>query len=179
MSQLQEATESGHPVATEPRSAESELSVRKNVRVRASAARTFKVFTEGLDSWWPKTHHIGSSPMTRGVMEGFVGGRCYSEQADGTECQWGQIVAWEPPTRFVMAWQITPDWKFEPDLAKCSEVEVKFTPSADGTTWVELEHRCFERQGEGGNEMRKQVDSPGGWGQLMELFRAKAEEEQA
>jgi len=172
MSEVQEATQPSPLAATG-----SELSVRKNVRVRASAARAFKVFTEGFDSWWPKTHHIGSSPMARGVIEGFAGGRCYSEQADGTECQWGQIVAWEPPSRFVMVWQITPEWKFEPDLAKCSEVEVKFTPSADGVTWVELEHRCFERHGEGGNDMRKQVGSPGGWGQLMELFRAKAEEE--
>jgi uncharacterized protein YndB with AHSA1/START domain len=171
MSQVQQATESSPLKATE-----SELSIRKNVRVRASVGRAFKVFTEGFDGWWPKTHHIGSSPMIRGVIEGFVGGRCYSEQADGTDCQWGQILAWEPPTRFVMAWQITPDWKFEPDLARCSEVEVKFTPSADGTTWVELEHRHFERHGQGGEAMRKQVGSPGGWGQLMELFRVKAEE---
>jgi hypothetical protein len=176
MSQVQEAAKSSPPAATEPGAIESELSVRKNVRVRASAERAFHVFTEGFDTWWPKTHHIGSSPMTRGIMEGRVGGRCYSEQADGTECQWGQIVAWEPPTRFVMAWQVTPEWKFEPDLARCSEVEVKFTPSDDGTTWVELEHRHFERHGQGGDAMRKQVGSPGGWGQLMDLFRAKAEE---
>jgi Activator of Hsp90 ATPase homolog 1-like protein len=174
MSQVQEATESSPLRATEPG-----LPVRKNVCVRASAARAFKVFTEGLDTWWPKTHHIGSSPITRGFMEGRVGGRCYSEQADGTECQWGQIVVWEPPTRFVMAWQVTPDWKFEPDLSKCSEIEVGITPCDDGTTWVELEHRHFERQGQGGDAMRKQVGAPGGWSQLMELFRAKAEEEQA
>src|ERR1700683_5433501 len=121
MSQVQEAAKSSPHGATE-----SELSVRKNVRVRASAERAFKVFTEGFDSWWPRTHHIGDSPMTRGIMEGRVGGRCYSEQADGTECRWGQILAWEPPTRFVMAWQVMPDWKFEPDLSKCSEVEVSF-----------------------------------------------------
>jgi uncharacterized protein YndB with AHSA1/START domain len=158
-------------------SAASILPVRKHVRVRANAERAFRVFTEDLDSWWPKTHHIGSSPMTRGILEGHVGGRCYSEQADGTDCQWGQIVAWEPPARFVMAWQITPEWKFEPDLSKCSEVEVKFIPSADGTTLVELEHRCFERQGDGALAMRTQVDQPGGWGQLMELFKGVAEDQ--
>jgi hypothetical protein len=174
MSQVQEATESSPLRATEPG-----LPVRKNVRVRASAARAFNVFTEGLDTWWPKTHHIGSSPMTRGIMEGQVGGRCHSEQADGTECQWGQIVSWEPPTRFVMARQVTPDWKFEPDLSKCSEVEVRITSYADGTTWVELEHRHFECRGQGGDAMRKPVSAPGRWSQLMELFRAKAEEEQA
>ena len=172
MSQVQEATESSPLGATEPA-----MPVRKNVRVRASAARAFKVFTEGIDSWWPKTHHIGSSPMTRAIMEGRVGGRCYSEQENGTQCDWGQILVWEPPLRFVMAWQVRPDWQFEPDLEKCSEVEVKFTPSSDGTTWVELEHRHFERHGEGGGNMRNQVDQPGGWGLLMELFRVAAERE--
>ena len=170
MSTIQET-----PVSAMPAAAESALPVRKNVRVRANAARAFRIFTEGIDTWWPKTHHIGKSPMTKAVIEGRVGGRCYSDQEDGTQCDWGQILVWEPPTRFVMAWQVTPTWQFEPDLAKCSEFEVTFTPSEDGTTWVELEHRHFERHGAGGNNMRNQVDQPGGWGQLMELFRAEAE----
>ena len=151
--------------------------VRKSIRVRANAARAFKVFTEGLDSWWPRTHHIGSSPMTRVIMEGHEGGRCYSEQADGTECPWGQILVWEPPTRFVMAWQITPKWQFQPDLGKSSEVEVTFTPCPDGSTDVVLEHRNFERHGEGGDAMRAQVNQEGGWGGLMQLFRAEAEKQ--
>jgi hypothetical protein len=151
--------------------------VRKSICVRASAARAFKVFTEGVDTWWPRTHHIGSSPMTRGVIEGRVGGRCYSEQQDGTECDWGQVLVWEPPQRFVMAWKVTPNWKTEQDLANCSEVEVRFTPSPDGTTLVELEHRYFERHGAGADIMRTSVNQAGGWSALMELFRAEAETE--
>jgi hypothetical protein len=149
--------------------------VLKSVYVRANAARAFKVFTEGFDSWWPRTHHIGRSPMTKAILEGRVGGRCYSEQQDGTECDWGQIVVWEPPVRFVMAWLIGADWKFEPDPAKCSEVEVRFTPAADGSTLVELEHRNFERMVAGGEAMRNGVNQEGGWGGLMELYRAEAE----
>jgi hypothetical protein len=152
--------------------------VRRSVRVRANTARAFQIFTEGMDSWWPKTHHIGNSPMTRAILEGRVGGRCYSEQEDGTECPWGQVLVWEPPTRFVMAWQVRPDWKFEPDVDKSSEVEVCFTPVDDGTTLVELEHRNFERHGEGGSNMREQVNQAGGWGALMELFRESAEREE-
>jgi uncharacterized protein YndB with AHSA1/START domain len=152
-------------------------SVRKSVHVRANAARAFKVFTEGVDTWWPRTHHIGSSPMTKGVIEGRVGGRCYSEQQDGTECDWGQVLVWEPPQRFVMAWKVTPDWKTERDLTRCSEVEVRFTPYPDGSTLVELEHRYFERHGAGADVMRGSIDQPGGWGGLMDLFRAEAEKE--
>ena len=104
-------------------------------------------------------------------------GTIYTEQEDGTNCPWGSVLTWEPPHLFVMAWQIRPDWQFEPDLSKCSEVEVRFTPADDGTTLVELEHRCFERQSEGGLAMRTQMDQPGGWGQLMELFKGAAEDQ--
>ncbi|MGA2420731.1 MAG: hypothetical protein ABSG69_11650, partial [Candidatus Acidiferrum sp.] len=99
--------------------------VRKTITVQASVERAFEVFTAGFDSWWPRSHHIGSVPMKRSVIEGHVAGRCYSEQADGTECDWGEITAWEPPRRFVMAWKITSQWHYEPDLAKSSVVEVR------------------------------------------------------
>jgi uncharacterized protein YndB with AHSA1/START domain len=152
----------------------SETPVRKSVTVQASVDKAFRVFTEGIDSWWPRTHHIGKSPMTKGVIEGFAGGRCYSEQADGTDCDWGKILVWEPPSRFVMAWQVTHTWGYEPDLAKASEVEVRFTPEHDGSTRVDLEHRYFERHREGWEIMRTSIDSPGGWGGLLALYAERA-----
>src|SRR5271165_320842 len=94
------------PTSSETVPAGSTAPVVKTVRVRANAARAFRVFTEGIDTWWPRSHHIGSSPMTKAMMEGRAGGRCYSEQQDGTECDWGQVTVWEPPARFVMAWKI-------------------------------------------------------------------------
>lgn len=154
--------------------------VRKSIRVRANASRAFQVFTERIDSWWPKTHHIGSSPMTRAIMETRLGGRCYSEQADGTECDWARIIAWEPPARFVMAWLITLEgqtWLPESNPAVCSEVEVLFIPQPDGSTLVELEHRNFERMLQGGAMMRASVNQEGGWGGLMLLFQKEAEQE--
>jgi hypothetical protein len=150
--------------------------VRRSVIVRASADHAFRVFTEGIDTWWPRSHHIGKSPMKKTIVEGRVGGRCYSEQIDGTECDWGQIIVWEPPRRFVMAWQIGPAWQYEPDLARSSEVEVRFTPEGDGSIRVDLEHRYFERLGTGGEAMRTAVDSAGGWGSLMDLFQAQVEQ---
>jgi uncharacterized protein YndB with AHSA1/START domain len=152
--------------------------VRKSIRVRANAPRAFKVFTEGFDSWWPRSHHIGSSPMVKTFLEGKVGGRCYSLQQDGSECDWAQITAWEPPARFVMAWLINGDWKYEPDLSKCSEVEVTFTPERDGSTLVELEHRHFERMVAGAETMRSMVNQEGGWSGLLALYQAQAEREE-
>jgi uncharacterized protein YndB with AHSA1/START domain len=149
--------------------------VRKSITVKASLEHAFHVFTKEFDCWWPKSHHIGNSPMKRAILEDWVGGRCYSEQQDGTDCEWGSVLVWEPPQRFVMAWQITPEWKYEPDLAKSSEVEVRFTAEADGKTRVDLEHRHFERCGAAGESMRAMVDSEGGWNGLLRLYGDRAE----
>jgi uncharacterized protein YndB with AHSA1/START domain len=152
---------------------EADGSVRRSVTVTASPDRAFEVFTAELDSWWPRSHHIGKSPMTRCVLEGRVGGRCYSQQEDGSDCPWGQVLVWEPPHRLVIAWQITHAWGFEPDLARASEVEVRFTGVGGGRTRVDLEHRHFERMGPEGDKMRSAVGATGGWGTLLDLFAAR------
>ena len=37
--------------------------VRKSVRVRATPAQAFEVFTGQIDTWWPASFHIGSNSM--------------------------------------------------------------------------------------------------------------------
>ncbi len=144
--------------------------VHKTVTVRASAEQAFRVFTSEVDTWWPRSHHIGKVPMQKTIIEEWAGGRCYSEQTDGSECDWGQVLVWEPPSCFVMAWQISADWQYESDLAQSSEVEVRFTPLADGSTRVDLEHRHLDRMRLGGEAMRAAVDSPEGWSGLLGLY---------
>ena len=173
MSSAEPAMQPGRASAGVP--AAQNAPVRKSITVKASAARAFEVFTAGIDLWWPRSHHIGKVPMKRCIIEGHAGGRCYSEQTDGTACDWGEITEWEPPRRFVMAWKINAQWQYEPDLAKSSEVEVRFTSLADGSTRVDLEHRNFERMGAGWETMRGMVDAEGGWGGLMQLFATEAE----
>jgi uncharacterized protein YndB with AHSA1/START domain len=151
--------------------------VRKTVKVKASVEHAFEVFTSDFDSWWPRSHHIGKSPMTKGIIEEKAGGRCYSEQEDGTECDWGRVLVWEPPRRFVMAWQVSAEFTYEPDLAKSSEVEVRFTPEPGGMTRVDLEHRHFERHGPSAARARMGVDSPSGWTGVLQLFASRVERE--
>ena len=152
--------------------------VRKSVVVHATLEQAFKVFTEGFDLWWPRGHHIGKGELEKAVVERRVGGRCYGREADGTECDWGHVLVWEPPNRLVLAWQINPQWQFEPDLAKASEVDVHFLDQRNGTTRIDLEHRHFERHGAGAEAMRTSVDAEGGWGSLLGLFKAAAERKQ-
>jgi uncharacterized protein YndB with AHSA1/START domain len=150
--------------------------VRKTLTVKASAERAFNVFTDGFDSWWPRSHHIGKSPMKKAIIQGAVGGRCYTEQVDGTDCDWGSVLVWDPPHRLVIAWQIDGKWQYEADLARSSEVEVRFTPQPDGSTRVDLEHRHLSRHGEDAAAIRTSIDSTGGWGGLLQMFAAKVEE---
>jgi uncharacterized protein YndB with AHSA1/START domain len=146
--------------------------VRKQIMVETSRERAFKVFTDGMDRWWPRSHHIGASPLKRLVLEPHAGGRWYSECEDGSECEVGKVLAWEPPGRVVLAWQITAAWKFDAELI--TEVEVTFTPEGPKKTRVDLEHRNLERLGTEGGHHREQLDAPGGWSGLLELFAKDA-----
>jgi Activator of Hsp90 ATPase homolog 1-like protein len=145
--------------------------VRKAVVVEASPARAFEVFTDGIDAWWPKTHTIGATPVTKSVIEPFVGGRWYTRHEDGTEVVVGHVRAWEPGARFVVSWEISADWKPDPRAEFASEVAVTFVAEAAGRTRVEILHHQFERMGsEPGEKMRAGVD--GGWTPILEVFVA-------
>jgi hypothetical protein len=148
--------------------------VRKTVRVNASQAHAFEVFTAGLGRWWPLDHGIGKAPRKAVVMETRLGGHWYELAQDGTQTNVGTIIVWEPPERFVMSWDINSRW--QPDTTVSSEVEVRFVPDGANATRVELEHRKFEQMGlEGGESMRNAVD--GGWPRFLERFREHAEAE--
>ncbi len=146
--------------------------VRKQVMVEASQARCFEVFTQGIDRWWPRQHHIGKSPLTRAVLEGRPEGRWYSICEDGSECDIGRVLTWDPPRRLVLAWQITAEWKFDP--AFVTEVEVTFSVEGPKRTLVKMEHRDLERYGQAAAALRKEIDAEGGWMEIMRQFAATA-----
>jgi uncharacterized protein YndB with AHSA1/START domain len=146
--------------------------VRKEVVVEASAEKAFRVFTDGIDSWWPRGHHIGTSPLKRAFIEPREGGRWYSESEDGSECDTGKVLVWDPPRRLVMTWQITAAWKFDP--AFVTEVEVNFTADGPNRTKVALEHRNLERYGAVAAAVRTQIGADSGWGLIMQNFVAAA-----
>jgi uncharacterized protein YndB with AHSA1/START domain len=140
--------------------------VVKTVTVRASSERAFEAFTANMGQWWPKDHTIGAAPFEAVVIEPRVGGRWYERAADGAETNWGKVLAWEPPRRFLLAWQISADWAYDPQLM--TEVEVTFEAKGDGTTAVTLEHRRLELFGERAQSMTDQFD--GGWVGVMQHF---------
>jgi uncharacterized protein YndB with AHSA1/START domain len=169
-------------VMNQPRTGEAEptapatpsaMSVKKTVLVEAPQAHAFAVFTERQSSWWPlATHHIGKAAAASAVLEPRAGGRWFERGVDGSECNWGHVLAWEPPHRVVLGWEISADFQYDPNLK--TEVEVRFVAVGPRTTRVELEHRFLERYGDKAENMGKGLDSEGGWSKLLQLFAAAA-----
>jgi uncharacterized protein YndB with AHSA1/START domain len=104
------------------------------------------------------------------VMEPRVGGRWFERGTDGSECTWGHVQAWEPPTRLVLSWEIGPDW--QPGFT-ASTVDVQFTDEGDGRTRVSVEHRDLHVFGDRAPEMREAFTSDGGWNGLLAAFAAE------
>jgi uncharacterized protein YndB with AHSA1/START domain len=145
--------------------------VFKSVRVSATPEHAFEVFTSGMSRWWLRTHSVNptKSPIEDVVIEPRVGGRWYERGTDGTECNWGKVLVWEPPSRLVLAWQI--DARFQSNADFSTEVEIQFRPQASGETEVTLEHRQLERYGDSAAGLQKALD--GGWQSLLDLFASE------
>ncbi|HKU38429.1 MAG TPA: SRPBCC family protein [Polyangiales bacterium] len=153
-------------------------SVRKVMRVEAPQAVAWRVFTSSMGTWWPLAHYkIGKAAAVDAIMEPRVGGRWYERGEDGSTCDWGSVLIWEPHGRLVLSWDITADWQYAPELK--TEIDVRFIPESDSFTRVELEHRRLDRYGARRDEMRRIFDSEGDWGRLLEAFGRVAAQERA
>lgn len=138
-------------------------SVKHAIVVEASIERAFKVFTEEFGSFKPREHNLLAVPIAETVFEPRVGGHIYDRGVDGSECRWARVLAYEPPNRVLLSWDINPRFQIETDLEKTSEWEVRFTAESAGRTRVELEHRHLDRHGEGWESERDGVATDGGW----------------
>jgi uncharacterized protein YndB with AHSA1/START domain len=147
-----------------------EVVVRKSVRLGVPAARAFSVFVEQMETWWPPEHHLGDEGFQSIVVEPRPGGRWYERDAKGDECQWGQVLAWDPPRRVKLSWHLGTDWKFNPDPSRASELEIRFTAEGASATLVELEHSALERHGEGYEQLRARLEAPGAWSYILAKF---------
>jgi uncharacterized protein YndB with AHSA1/START domain len=153
-----------------------EHEARAEITVNVPVERAYQVFTDGIDTWWPREHHIGTGKLDKEIVEPRVGGRCFGREVDGTECPWGTVLVWDPPRHFAVAWQINLSWQYEPDLDRSSRVDVTFAADGPDRTTVTVVHSAFERQGAGWESMRESVRSDeGGWPTLMQLFANAAE----
>jgi uncharacterized protein YndB with AHSA1/START domain len=148
----------------------TDTSVRTSIVVHAPIERAFSVFTDEIGSWWSPDHHILQAELAEMVFEPREGGHVYDRGVDGSECRWARVLAYDPPNRFVISWDIDLQWQLETDLERTSEVDVRFVAEAPDRTRVELEHRNLDRHGDGWEQMRDAVGSPEGWPEGLRAF---------
>jgi uncharacterized protein YndB with AHSA1/START domain len=147
--------------------------IRKTITVNAPVDRAFAVFASRMGDWWHREHSVAQATTQKDVViEPRAGGRWYEVGADGSEHAWGRVIAFDPPRRLVLAWQLTREFAYDPDFE--TTVEILFI-ELDGGTRVEFEHRDLERMGPDAVEMLESMD--GGWGMLLDLYKAEAERE--
>ena len=149
---------------------EAETSVQHSIIVEAPIDRAFSVFTEGIGSWFPSEYNLLDVEIAERVFEPRAGGRIYDRGTDGTECNWGRVLACDPPDQVLFSWDISPQWQIESDPEKTSEVEVRFFSEAPDRTRVELEHRNLDRHGDGWEQTRASVAGEGGWPGCLQAF---------
>jgi uncharacterized protein YndB with AHSA1/START domain len=127
--------------------------VRQSVLVRSGRQHTFDTFVTTIGRWWPVTPFSAGKDRVRDVtLEQRPGGRVYETWQDGTEVDWGQVLVWEPPARFVMTWNMT---------SVTTEVELTFAELGPGLTRVAVEHRGWEQLTD--EQLAEDCALPGGY----------------
>jgi uncharacterized protein YndB with AHSA1/START domain len=145
--------------------------VRRSVTVDCSVEHAFATFTDRIHEWWPLGRHsidryeTGTAAETV-VFQGGAGGQVYERTKNGEELKWADVIAYEPPHRFVLAWNPSREHN-EPR----TEIEVTFTDE-DGKTRVDLEHRGWERLGDEAAEARESYDT--GWPPVLAAYAERA-----
>jgi uncharacterized protein YndB with AHSA1/START domain len=144
--------------------------VKQSIVVEAPIAHAFKVFTEKFGSFNPPEHNLLGVEIAETVFEPRVGGHVYDRGTDGSECRWARVLAYEPPHRVLLSWDISPQWQIETDPEKTSEWEVWFTAETPNRTRVDLEHRKLERHGSGWEGVRDGVAGDQGWPLYLQRY---------
>ena len=147
-----------------------ETTVRESIAVEAPVERAFRVFTENFDAFKPREHNMLAVEIAETVFEPRAGGHVFDRGVDGSECRWARVLAYEPPHRVLISWDISPEWQIETDPKKTSEVEVRFVAEGPDRTRVELEHRHLERHGDGWQAVAAGVRGSDGWPLYLQRY---------
>ena len=131
--------------------------IKHSIVVEAPIERAFKVFTEDFGSFKPREHNLLAVPIAETVFEPRAGGNVYDRGVDGSECRWARVLAYEPPNRVLLSWDISPRWQIETDPDKTSEMGSTVHPRdaepnqvgagtpTPGTAWRRLGRRARRR----------------------------------
>jgi len=148
----------------------ADTTVTQSIVVDAPIERAFEVFTRDFGKFKPAEHNMLRSDIAETVFEPRVGGHLFDRGVDGSECRWARVLAYEPPYRVVLSWNISPQWQIEQDPENTSEWEVRFIAEGSDRTRVQIEHRHLERHGVGWEAVREGVAGDQGWPLYLRRF---------
>jgi uncharacterized protein YndB with AHSA1/START domain len=137
--------------------------VRLEITVDVPQHEAFRVFTEEFDAIKPREHNLLTVDVAETVLEPRAGGDVYDRGVDGSVCRWARVLAYEPPSRLVLAWLISPRWQLEDDPTRASEVEISFVEDGPSRTRVELVHGHLDRHGDGWESVVPELGGDQGW----------------
>jgi uncharacterized protein YndB with AHSA1/START domain len=147
-----------------------DVAVRAEIEVDVPVEHAFAAFTDRTVTWKPPEHNLLGVAIAETIFEAHEGGYLLDRGVDGSECRWARVLAFEPPTRVVLSWLISPRWEIEADGAQMSEVEVRFIAETPDRTRVEIDHRHLDRHGDGWEALRDAVRAPEGWPLYLQRF---------
>lgn len=149
------------------------VTVREDViNARSASSRSASAVSLMLADWPLAERSIGTAEAETAVVGPRTGGRWFDCGVDGSECEWGKVIAYEPPGRLVLNWQIGADWRYDPTLH--TEVEIRFVAEVEARARVELEHRGLAAYGEQAEQMRSLFDSPDAWSDILARYAESA-----
>jgi hypothetical protein len=140
--------------------------LRVSFEVACSATHAFHIWTDRIDSWWPKDHTATNEAGSQIRLEKRVGGRLFEVTPDGGEHLWGTVTTWEPSNRFGY------DWHIRRDAADATDVQITFTQHG-AITIVDIVHAGWERLGSNGPKWKDL--NQGGWDGVLPHYIAEAE----
>jgi uncharacterized protein YndB with AHSA1/START domain len=149
--------------------AEKTAPVRASVVVDHPIERAFDIFVGKIGQWWPMPYTYAEDEFETAVIEPRDGGRWFERTTAGAEIGWGDVRIFERPLRLVVSYAVSAMRAPEPP-EHASEVEITFTPIGETRTRVDLEHRHFEKHGEGAKRLREGMGSRQGWPLILASF---------
>jgi uncharacterized protein YndB with AHSA1/START domain len=141
--------------------------LRIEFTVACGIHHAFETWTSRIAAWWPPDHTATGADGVEVILERQVGGRIFERAQDGTEIDWGEVTAWDPPSRLSYLWHL----RSRRDDA--TDVDIQFIEVAERETRVEIVHVGWERLGATGQTWRDR--NRAGWSGLIPHFVAAAE----
>jgi uncharacterized protein YndB with AHSA1/START domain len=76
--------------------------IHREITLNCPQSHAFKVFTQMIDAWWPRTHRRTQGAKL--IMQQTVGGSLLERAPDGAEWQIGAITSFQPPALLEFDW---------------------------------------------------------------------------